>query len=402
MRYRIFFLIVLLSFNFCSKKKNISIEDDPSIAQEIILINQEFESGNYEKVINFINEFFEKYELNDSNAKLLVKKAQTYEAIVEQANKIRSKDEKKKIAKRYHLDLVQGDLDYDGEDLVPVWKKFPNSEIGKISFDQWFETRTNISERISSLEKYIKGLNDKAKWQLALSELYIQKFISNSKKYSLKLLELSDQIMRSKANSTEKAEAFINKNIILLKQQEDLDRIYKNLEGFESRSKFYLALKYYILAQIALSRDRLDKAKEYFEKAVDFLRKAEKKKADLPALLVNYEDLPDSTKATLQKEIAKKIQLVKYLLRYNKKLKDKKMAYVLGKRVRVRKDPSVRKKNVITSLNYGDKVIVVERSDTIEEINGEKNYWYKVELKDGITGWIFGKYLTLFLVNEGV
>ena len=41
------------------------------------------------------------------------------------------------------------------------------------------------------------------------------------------------------------------------------------------------------------------------------------------------------------------------------------------------------------------KVKVLDQSNNSEIINGEEWYWYKIELTDGKTGWVYGKYLNI-------
>ncbi len=68
-------------------------------------------------------------------------------------------------------------------------------------------------------------------------------------------------------------------------------------------------------------------------------------------------------------------------------------AEVTGDYVRVRTGPSLRHK-ILTKVNSGTPVRILDRDKTIVEINGVKNYWYRIKLdKSGIEGWIWGQYL---------
>jgi len=68
-------------------------------------------------------------------------------------------------------------------------------------------------------------------------------------------------------------------------------------------------------------------------------------------------------------------------------------AEVTGDYVRVRTGPSLKSK-ILTKVNRGTPVTVLDRDKTIAEINGIKNYWYHIKLdKSGIEGWIWGQYL---------
>jgi hypothetical protein len=66
---------------------------------------------------------------------------------------------------------------------------------------------------------------------------------------------------------------------------------------------------------------------------------------------------------------------------------------VTGDYVRVRKGPSL-KDEIITKVNKKTEASIIERGENVVEIQGMKNYWYKIKLeKSGIEGWMFGHYL---------
>jgi hypothetical protein len=66
---------------------------------------------------------------------------------------------------------------------------------------------------------------------------------------------------------------------------------------------------------------------------------------------------------------------------------------VTGDYVRVRKGPSL-KDDIITKVNKKTVASVIARDEKIVDIQGMKNYWYKIKLEEtGIEGWIFGHYL---------
>ncbi len=68
-------------------------------------------------------------------------------------------------------------------------------------------------------------------------------------------------------------------------------------------------------------------------------------------------------------------------------------AVVTGNYVRVRSGPSLKDK-IITKVNKGTEVIILERDKSIKTIGSKKNYWYKIKIKSkGITGWIYGAFL---------
>lgn len=68
-------------------------------------------------------------------------------------------------------------------------------------------------------------------------------------------------------------------------------------------------------------------------------------------------------------------------------------ATVKGTNVNVRQSPDVGSK-VITQLQEGEKLSVLERQEKSVTIAGKTDYWYKVTGKFG-TGWVFGAFLEI-------
>jgi len=68
-------------------------------------------------------------------------------------------------------------------------------------------------------------------------------------------------------------------------------------------------------------------------------------------------------------------------------------AEVTGDYVRVRTGPTLEHR-ILTKVNHGTPVTVLERDDKLVTIKEMKNYWYRIRLdKSGIEGWMFGHYL---------
>lgn len=63
-------------------------------------------------------------------------------------------------------------------------------------------------------------------------------------------------------------------------------------------------------------------------------------------------------------------------------------------KVRVRKEPNLNC-DTVTFINKNDSVKIKDQSDRKFEIDGEEWYWHEVELPDGKTGWVYGKYLDI-------
>ena len=63
-------------------------------------------------------------------------------------------------------------------------------------------------------------------------------------------------------------------------------------------------------------------------------------------------------------------------------------------KVRVRKEPNLNC-DTVCLINKNDAVKIKDQSDRKFEIAGEEFYWHEVELPDGKTGWVYGKYLDI-------
>lgn len=401
MQKQLFLCLIILLVNLihCSKESSPPKKVDKDIGQELLFINQELENKNYTAVIDFINKYFEENELNEKTARILFIKGEILQKLAKELNKKLTR-KNMKLAKKYGLTVKGKKFYYNFKEFRNIWEKFPDIQIGKDAFKIWYNSLKNIDDKISALEEYISRIKkDNAKIQIELANLYLTKLKENRKKYYKKLLKLYDKIIESSPDNREKAEAFINKNLLYFKQKRDIDKLKENFLKFKSKFPLYNSIKYYILGEINFSKGKLDEAYDYFEESLKFLKRRFKSDK-VPLFLAILEEFPDNTIDIFKNEIIKKKELVKALLKYNKRLSRKRFFIITGRRVRVRKEPIISTKNIITSLNYGDKVIVIERSKSCEVIEGRRNYWYKVELKDGTTGWVFGQYLASFLINQ--
>lgn len=71
--------------------------------------------------------------------------------------------------------------------------------------------------------------------------------------------------------------------------------------------------------------------------------------------------------------------------------------YLFGDNVRVRSEPEINSKNVIDTLNIGDKVTIVRKTDRVMVIGGYKEFWYKISYKKNnkdSAGYIWGGLLS--------
>jgi len=73
-------------------------------------------------------------------------------------------------------------------------------------------------------------------------------------------------------------------------------------------------------------------------------------------------------------------------------------AIVTGTTPTVRHIPSAGG-NVIATLKMGDVVNIIEKSKNISEVDGVKDYWYKVELSNNSAGWVYGQFIS-FDINS--
>jgi uncharacterized protein YgiM (DUF1202 family) len=69
-------------------------------------------------------------------------------------------------------------------------------------------------------------------------------------------------------------------------------------------------------------------------------------------------------------------------------------AVVASPLLRVREQPDSRS-TVLQHIRQGVVVEVIGKSDREDEIEGLVDYWYRINY-DGLKGWVFGPYLTLY------
>jgi hypothetical protein len=77
---------------------------------------------------------------------------------------------------------------------------------------------------------------------------------------------------------------------------------------------------------------------------------------------------------------------------------------VFGDKVRVRNSPSVSDDNIIDSLYIGDKITVINKSNTSMSIDGYKEYWYRISYfnknNKRSEGYIWGGFLSIGYVAD--
>ena len=67
----------------------------------------------------------------------------------------------------------------------------------------------------------------------------------------------------------------------------------------------------------------------------------------------------------------------------------------------VREEPSLTGKK-IGKLKKRDEITLYEQSNSIDEIDGEKNPWYKVKVTENEYGWVYGGYVRIFFDDENL
>jgi len=69
-------------------------------------------------------------------------------------------------------------------------------------------------------------------------------------------------------------------------------------------------------------------------------------------------------------------------------------AVVVSPLLRVREQPDSRS-TVLQHIRQGVVVEVIGKSDREDEIEGQQDYWYRINY-EGLKGWVFGPYLAMF------
>jgi hypothetical protein len=69
-------------------------------------------------------------------------------------------------------------------------------------------------------------------------------------------------------------------------------------------------------------------------------------------------------------------------------------AVVVSPLLRVREQADTRS-TVLQHIRQGVVVEVIGKSDREDEIEGQQDYWYRINF-EGLKGWVFGPYLTLY------
>ncbi len=396
----IFLFLILLCVVSCSENKEKIVYEDTSdiysstniketIEQENIYLNQEFDEKRYKKVVDFVNLYFKNKELTKNNLKLLFLKATAKEKLAEKLNRKKNKWAYR-IAKKYKYKIKKNKIYYDFRDYKIIWKRFPNTSYGKDAFEKYYGSLQSNKNKIKSLESFLSK-RDIIDYKIKLFNLYLYEFLKKNNYYK-PLTKLFHELKDERNINNERI--LINYIVALyINKKMDFSNFVSDIRKISNKNNIYGCVANYLLGEHYLGVNKLDTAKEYFLKAKD----KKIKKFKIPLVIKFSENIYDLKQ--LKKNILDKLKLVKAIVKYNSKYKHStKKGIISGERVRLRSKPQVLRKNVITTLNYGEKVIIITKSSEKKEIENEKYYWYKVELMDNTSGWIFGKYITLLTV----
>ena len=363
-----------------------------SMDQEYIHISSELDRGNYTRVIDFIDDFFNKNSLDEDNFKILLMKVDAKEKLLKELNK-RGGKEKDSKAKKYGFTKRKNRIYYDYKELKMIWKEFPNKACGMDAFNKYINN-SDAKEKMNSYEKFPDNIKDKKvknRLRLELSDIYLPGLVDFKGKKAKKLLKLYNKLLNTEYRNS----IIVNSIILEYKITKNRDNYKKEVAALLNERNAVGMTANYLMGELEFIEADYKEAEDCFKRAKSMLKYVQKE--DAPLLLRELEYFQGESAEYLKISISKKIRLIEKLLKYDETLKGKKIAFITGERVRIRKDPVIVKQNVISTLNYGDKVTIVKRSEKMEKLENENNYWYKIQLIDNTTGWVFGKYLLFFL-----
>lgn len=359
------------------------------VDQEYLMISQEFDAKNYAKAIDFVDRFFKENSLKEDTIKLLLLKARAREKLRETLTDSRRHRD---LVKKYAYQVSGGRVRYLFEEYRKIWQEFPDTEYGKAAFRHTVEAVTNLKERIADYEKYIRLVKDSRharELKYELSRLYLKG--AGESRYASGLLKIYKGLLKTSYHD----DVLLNYHLLKYRMDRNLKAYRSGLEVLvkEKRKNFPLAL--YLLGDLAFIENHLDRALEYYRRAGEGFKDLDEKNLT-EGLIAGADGRGRSFLSRAGGRLDRKIKLIDRIQAMRKNLVNRNFAVINGERVRVRKTPALARNNVITSLNYGDRVILLSQSEKKEKAEGDEDYWYSIQLTDNTTGWVFGKYLIFF------
>lgn len=406
----LFFLTVFSCGSRTGVADRKSMEDPSYIAVKV-----EFEAENYDRVLKLADSYYRSTNEKTKIPGPLFLKGRALEKIVEAPEGYDPADYIK-----YGLSLQGDRYVYDGRDYRKVFEEYNGSGFAQESYRRFLDLNHPFQSKNFSDDKQIRfylKLLDKYFWK----NPYAEKFLGKDQK---------EDIISSYLDSWVQLAGFLNKEQDLNKRFfSDLIKacrtVRSNSKNRDTVLRSHFA-EFYILLQsgddfslqekinriIALYPGEKPSAYIWYLQANHFYIE-EKKQEALKSFRRAYsvakgsgltdEDLNKyflydcSGVHSFLRDIRRKTELIETEEQYRKMLNRHDIAVVTGNNVRLRETRDVDdKRNIITSLNTGDRVICLQRSEEKEDLGGYKDYWYFVRARNGSEGWLFGKYLLFF------
>ncbi len=398
-RLIIFVFIYFIILTGCSDRKE--KEKKPATpSPEVMLVSGELKSKNYKKVIEFVNDYFDEYEIDKSNVELIDYKLKAIKEYIKLLQKKINKKNMKRLikeAKSLGIKYRKGKFYYDYIDYYRIWQAFPSEKKYISLFWKYYKNIKSRKQKKNLLMEFIKKVNiekEKEKAINKITEIYEDEYINNK----ISLEELLDFYSEIKPFSTDKnrIQFIIEIGKYILKN--DINKLKNKLTENLEREDITGYISKFMYTEFLIKNQEFERAYKLLKELKRDLKGYNKKEEISPVICIAYM-WKDNTIDTFKEEVKKRYEITRNIINFREKLIKNKKGVITGKRIRIRKTPKVSKKNIITSLNYGDIVIIKGRSKEREKVNGETDYWYKVELKDGTVGWVFGKYISIFCIK---
>lgn len=415
---------VSISFN-CTDQYN---DSDTTIISKITnhdinLIKEKFSSKEYYELCELTEDFYKIKKNIKYSVPLYLKASSIYEktsylnSLLKKNNKS-AKSEAKKW-KKFGINYINNRFIYSGNDFIEYIKKYSDSPSEKDarfklitlysgnSFINKKEIKENSEKLIKNIPDYIDKYPDdeniesmfltliKAYQAIAGNyNLFSTKYFNHTKfnqKYIDDAINIIDKYSPQFKSEFIPGLTFI-KAFLFHFYKDTIDNalsIYKEII-FKYPKSHAASLSYYYMGEIEYINNNIDSALSNYKNAYTRIQKRPINK------LSDYSIYSYPNISAFISKISKKIEFIETQIKYGEEIKNAQIAVVYGLNVRIRKKPVISKKTIITTVNTGEKVIVnlnSRKSDTIDSMN---NYWYKVRLRNGIEGWIFGEYIILF------
>lgn len=411
--YFLFFIALSTLFFNCSKNQDKEIKlslKDPSIVE----IQELFKNQKYEKFFKAVN-FYYKSTNNNKKATPLYLKAKAFEKIGQILNSTNKKNRNlyhryKKFFRKQNKTYI-----YSGEAYYDVFTKFSKSAFAKQAYTKYIQLYYPFGSHISktAVQNYIKILqklsNDKIiekkkfhtlQEDLLRSYRYLCGFEEINKstlpvnsKYFKQLFSFSDKIIKKSHDTSLLIPAYDSQLRIFLwtNKKKLLFEVTKKIIKNFPDNKIAL-MPYYIRANAFYIKNNFTQSLSDYKNALKILNQ----NSFSDTILKSYNIKQDNLKHFKQ-DIHKKIKVISANLAYNSAIKNHNIGIITGDTVRLRSSQSIESsKNVIATLNTGDKVVILKKSGKKTILEGYNDFWYNVKMFNGQTGWIFGKYLLIF------